>query len=35
VLLHLSVMGIGLNAILKLIARPFAFWSRAKDVVSA
>jgi NitT/TauT family transport system permease protein len=35
VLLHLSVMGIALNAILKLIARPFAFWSRSKDVVSA
>jgi NitT/TauT family transport system permease protein len=35
VLLHLSVMGIALNAILKLIARPFAFWARSKDIVSA
>ncbi len=31
----LSVMGIVLNLILQLIARPFAFWSRSKDIVSA
>jgi NitT/TauT family transport system permease protein len=35
VLVYLSVMGIVLNLILKLIARPFAFWSRSKDVVGA
>jgi len=31
ILIFLSLMGLALNAVLRLIARRFAFWSRAAD----